>query len=340
MVDVAGRVNDHEWRDFLLSRSNATLYHTPEWKECLQRTFRYSSKYLFASDENGILTGILPLFLVNGRLFGRRLVTLPFSHVCGPVGDPESVNCLLEEAIALAEKMGDIPLILNSPVDSPRFGNSTNFSTYILDLNRDVNLISKKLGKGCRRAIIGAKKKGVTVRESREPFDLKEFHYLNSLNKKELGVPCHPLHFFENISIILSNMSRLYIAERDHEMIGGSLMLHYKDKVIYGYGAANPSALNYHPYHAVIWQSIQDACAEGYQSYDFGRCFHNDTGLMDFKRRWGTRELPLTYSNFPPKSRSGTNRSGAVVDIGGKILRHLPLGIYTALSERVFRELG
>lgn len=114
----------------------------------------------------------------------------------------------------------------------------------------------------------------------------------------------------------------------------------YKDRVIYGYGAANPSALKYHPYNAFIWQSIQDACAEGNQSYDFGRYSDGYTGLMDFKRRWGTRELLLKYSNYPPQSQSGPNRSRTFVDFWSKILRVLPLRIYTALSERVFGELG
>jgi hypothetical protein len=341
MIQVSNQAPLESWQDFLEKEPEASIYHTPEWKECLERTFRYSPKYIFASDENGVLTGILPLFLIDGKIFGKRLVSLPFSHICGPIGTSESVDLLIQEAKSIAENMGKIPLTINSPVDYPNFGYTTNYSTYVLDLSNDANVLWKSFDRGSVRwAINRAKKEEVTVRESRDHVDLKDFFYLNTLTKKDLGVPCHPLSFFTNISTILPDKYRLYLAERDHEIIGGGLMLRYKDKVIYGYGAAKPSELKYHPYNAFIWQSIQDACAEGNKSYDFGRCSHSDTGLMDFKRRWGTRELSLTYSNYPLQSQSGPNRSGAIVNFGSKILRLLPLRIYSAMSERIFGELG
>ena len=237
--------------------------------------------------------------------------------------------------------MGNIPLSINSYVDSPYFANTSQYSTYILDLKNDANVVWKNFDRGSVRwAIKRAKKEGVTVRESKDPVDIKEFFYLNTMTKKNLGVPCHPLYFFINIFSTLEDKCRLYLSERDQEIIGGGLMLHYKDQVIYGYGAADPSSLKYHPYNAFIWQSIQDACVEGKKLYDFGRCSHSNAGLMDFKRRWGTTDIPLRYSNYPPQSRSGLARSGTLVDFGSKILRVIPFQMYIKLSDRVFGELG
>jgi len=55
------------------------------------------------------------------------------------------------------------------------------------------------------------------------------------------------------------------------EIIGGGVMVFFKDTVIYGYGASNPNYLNLQPYNAFIWKSIEDACINGYNYYDFGR---------------------------------------------------------------------
>ena len=71
MVEIREQVSEGEWRRFLDVCSDATLYHTPEWKTFLEKTFDYKSLYLFAFDESGQLTGMLPLFEVKSRLTGQ-----------------------------------------------------------------------------------------------------------------------------------------------------------------------------------------------------------------------------------------------------------------------------
>lgn len=341
MIQVTKTVDESSWRDFLSGTPGASIYHTPEWMKFLKETFRYVPYYLFALDESGMITGLFPLFLVSGKLTGKRLVSLPFSHQCGPIGNDDSIPVLLKEAKSLSNSLGETKILVNARIDSPGFSYNTLYSTFILDLVQDPNAIWKMLDRGSVRwAIKRAKKEGVSVRESRDPIDVREFYRLNCLTKRELGVPCHPKRFLDNLFNYLGNNIKLYIAEHEGSIIGGGIFLYYKAQVIYGYGAADPDSLHLHPYHAFLWEGIREACSQRYGSFDFGRTFHKDTGLIEFKRRWGTREIPLEYSSYPMEANTRNLRNGVLYNFGKGIFRHLPMGIYTKLSDRLFGEFG
>jgi hypothetical protein len=104
MVEILRQIPENEWRRFLDEQSDATLYHTPEWKTFLEKTFDYKSRYLFATDESGQLTGMLPLFQVKSTLTGNRLCSVPFSHECGCIGDTSTQIALIDEAVAIKER--------------------------------------------------------------------------------------------------------------------------------------------------------------------------------------------------------------------------------------------
>jgi len=104
MVEIVQQVPEDEWRVYLERSSNATLYHTPEWKAFLEKTFGYESRYLFATDESGRLIGMLPLFEVRSRLTGNRLCSVPFSHECGCLGNDIAGTALIEGAITIKDK--------------------------------------------------------------------------------------------------------------------------------------------------------------------------------------------------------------------------------------------
>ena len=83
MTEIVTNVNEEQWSSFVHRCSSASIYHTPEWKNFLEKTFGYEPHYLFAKDENDNIAGLLPLFDVKSKLTGNRLCSVPFSHMCG-----------------------------------------------------------------------------------------------------------------------------------------------------------------------------------------------------------------------------------------------------------------
>ncbi len=265
MLKIVNHTHEDKWRELLNELDEATIYHTPEWRRFLENTFDYRPHYIFAEDETGKLMGMLPLFEIRSRLTRDRLCSVPFSHICGPIGDSSAKEELINVALEYLENLGVKWLEVRNEVGSPFFENQNSFSTYILNLSSDIDSIWKKLDKGSVRwAIKKSEKFGVSVESRNTIEDLRKFYELNCMTKKDLGVPCHPWYFFRNLLKFLNNNITLYIAIKDHEEIAGGIMVYFKGTVIYAYGASNPFALDVHPYHAFIWRSIRDACLNGY----------------------------------------------------------------------------
>ena len=341
MIEIINEAKEDEWKKFLDGCDAASIYHTPEWKKILEETFNYKAHYLFVEDDSGKIIGLLPLFHVKSKLTGRRLCSVPFSHVCGPIGDEDAVNFLIGEGVNLYEDLNVNHLEIRDRIDFEGFQRQSSFSTHVLELSNQPESIFNNLKTDVRRGVRRSIKKGVSVSETKNIRDLEEFYEINCITKKEIGVPCHPWKFFKNLFRFLADDVYLYIARYEGEIIAGGIMEYFKNDVLYGYGAANPDYLKLYPYNAFIWKSIEDACSNGYNHFDFGRTSYDNVGLINFKKRWGTVETKLCYSYYPknPESLTG-NRDNLKYKFGTKMIGKMPMSVYKKFSDMVFGSFG
>ena len=341
MITDSGKIRPDAWRHLLESEGNATIYHTPEWKNFLEATFPYTPRYLFSQNDAGELTGLLPLFQIEGMMGGSRLSSTPFAHDCGPIGQKKVCDELVHAALDLCNELQLKNLEIRGNGFEGKFNEVNNFSTYILPLSQNIPDVWKRLDKGSTRwAITKATKSNVTVESTRNTEDLREFYELNCLTKKELGVPCHPLKFFKNLFTIFGDNAVLYVARHDTRIIGGGVMLRFKDAVLYGYGGADPKCRNFNPYNAFIWRSIEDACNAGYKIFNFGRTSYDNTGLIQFKKKWGTVEKKLYYCYKNHPGSSSIDRTSFLCKMANLGLHMMPLPLYKSVSEKIFPGLG
>ena len=341
MIEVVQNIHEAVWRDFLAHEQKASLFHTPEWKNFICETFHYKPYYLFARDISGKITGLLPLYQIKSRLTGNRLCSLPFAYQCNIIGDPASQDALLSKALELVEDLKATYLEVRDWLDNSSFHVTNCYSTYILELSSNPEEVWKTFKSNVRRNIKQSQKYGVSVEETKDPKALQTFYQLNCITKRKLGSPCHPWNFFKNLFLYLNDHASLYIARFDNKIIAGGVMLSFDNHLIYGYGAADPAYLQFRPYNALLWKSIENACVRGYRYFDFGRVSTDNSGLIHFKSRWGTEERKLPYSYYPRKSRSQImNRNGFVYQMETKLLQMLPLSIYKGLSNFVFGHIG
>src|SRR5262252_3595833 len=94
------------WDRFVLDLPCGSPFHLIAWKESIEETFGYRPTYLVASRQ-GAIRGVLPLFLVNNLLTGKRLISTPFAVYGGILADSdEAREGLVEKAKQLGAELG------------------------------------------------------------------------------------------------------------------------------------------------------------------------------------------------------------------------------------------
>src|SRR5439155_16223323 len=137
---------------------------------------------------------------------------------------------------------------------------------------------------------------------------------------REKAVPPRSYRFFKTMWDVLrpQAMLRLLLAEQQGRLLAGSIFLWYGSTVCYAFTGRSSSDLWLRPNDAIQWTALHDACNEGFTRYDFGEVNEDDSGLADFKRKWGAEPTPLYRYYFPAPSRAerGLLASGYIRPIG------------------------
>jgi Acetyltransferase (GNAT) domain len=340
VTTIVRDVPEAEWRAFV-EGADGDLWYTPEWTWFLEQTFGFPRHHLFATDRSGAVSGLLPLFRVRSRITGDRLSAAPFTHFCGPLGGDEDRAALLAAACRLREDLGAGSLEIHAKVDSGVFQTSSLFSTYILDLSPGPESLRKRFSKNIQRGISQAQRLGVEVIRTRKAEDIAGFYRMNLLHKKDLGVLCHPRRFFDNLFSLFPDRATLYAARYQDETVAGSVILHHRGRYLYGYGAALAESRDLPAQKQILWEGIADACAAGGRSFDFGRVSQENEGLIRFKKSWGAGEKILTTSFYPaPRNRMAGRRDTRFFRVATSVIRAMPVGFFTRLSEAYFGSFG
>jgi len=307
-VKIIDPSKDTRWSDFISSHKYGSIYHHSAWKEVIQSTYKYTPLYFVLEDDEGRLRAGIPFFLIKSWLTGTRLVSLPFSDVCDPLIDTiENASGLLDAIISAKEKFGASYIEIRTQNNSEVFNAyemkmQPYYQTHVLTLKDDPEVLRKSFHKSCiQRSIKKAEKSNLTVRKGETVKDMRTFYNLHLLTRKRHGVPPQPYKFFQNIWELMypRGLVTLLLAESNNRVIAGIVLFKFGDTVYYKYGASEESFLTYRPNHLLMWKSIEMACNEGFRYFDFGRTSADNTGLTDFKSRWGAKEYQLSYLYFP-----------------------------------------
>lgn len=294
------------WNEFV-TQQQATVFHTSAWARVIQEAYGYLPQYYVIENDVGQISAALPCYLVKSMLTGKRLVCLPFSDYCCPLGhDATDITLLLDFVKKEVDsgpasyleirgsQHGITPAKLNFIPRNYHF-------LYVLDLKPDIDILSKSFHDSVRRGIRQAEKRGVIARMTRAEADLNHFYKLNVATRKKLGVLPQPYAFFKALfrHVISQNLGFMLMAEWEGKVIAGVLFLTYKDTIYYKFNASDEEHLQKRPNHLIIWESIRYAFAHNYKHLDLGRCSLEEESLRTFKSRWGAKEIYLPYYYYP-----------------------------------------
>jgi hypothetical protein len=298
-------LQDVRWSQFLETRPMATLFHTKEWLDALQRTYGYRASVLTNSGPEERLTNGLVFCRVRSWLTGRRLVSVPFSDHCTPLIDSERefgslLSGLRQEADHGGERYLEIRSIAGVAGMSPDLSVSATFCLHILDLRPSLNEIFHAFHGSCiRRKIASAQRKELTYEEGTSPELVHKFYQLTLLTRRRQQIPPQPLSWFRNLIACLGDRVKIRLAYHEGQPAASILTIRYKGTMTYKYGCSDLRFHRLGPMQLLMWTAIQDAKENGLLEFDMGRTDWSNEGLLTFKDRWGAARSTLLYYRHP-----------------------------------------
>ncbi len=306
-ISIIDPTTDCRWDQFVANQPQGTIFHTSAWAAVINEAYGYLPRYYVLENEAGQFRAAIPLYLVRSKLTGERLICLPFSDSCCPLGNDADDIALLLNSVKKDIKAGVASYLEirgwqnGVPPAQLDLTKRDYHLMHQLDLEPSVNVLKERFHHSIRRSIHQGEKRGVTVRMTHAEAYLDNFYKLNVATRKKLGVWPQPHAFFEALyrHIISDKLGILGVAESEKKVIAGVILLAYKDTIYYKFNASDEKYLQKRPNHVLIWESIQYSCATGYKLFDFGRCSPEEEGLRIFKSRWGANEYKLPYFYYP-----------------------------------------
>jgi Acetyltransferase (GNAT) domain len=320
-----------EWDAIFEACDHATFFQSREWAEVWQRYTRGrlepAAWSLRFSDG---LTAVLPASRTRLR---HGLSRHYFSSPADTYGGWLSTDALTGDhrellVVHLRRQMPNLSLRIN-PFDpfmaEMKFGVVVHDETHALRLTEDTEAIEKRFSRGHRGAIRSARKKGVTVSLATELEQWKSYYsaYEDSLRRwgpRASSRYAWPL--FDHLYRLASPRVRLWIAERDGELLAGALCFYAQSHVGWWHGAAFESAFHLRPMNLLLAEVIGEASLRGYSWFDFNPSGGN-AGVEDFKRRFGARPLTTPVIRTATSWRRAGRKVNMVKHVVGRNLAWL-----------------
>jgi FemAB-related protein (PEP-CTERM system-associated) len=335
MVTVArlGQSGD-AWDRFVERHPTATVAHLRAWGSVIHGAYGHEVAYLLA-EEGGEPVGALPVVLIRSRLFGCRLVSMPFldyGGVLAPPGSPAEA-ALARAALDLARERGAQTLGLRQfhstglgqPVTDDRV-------TMLMPLTSEEAVWRALPSERRNRVRKGAKCGLGSVWGGAEL--LEDFYRVFATNMRDLGSPVHSRRFFALMLEALAGVARvLLVRDADGRAVGAAIGLFFRDTIMVPWVSSLREAFALCPNFALYWEVIRTGCAAGYRWLDFGRSLRS-AGTFEFKRQWGAEPRPLPWIFIdvvagapPPTDRDAGRYAGLIA-----AWKRLPVPLATVLG--------
>jgi len=310
-----------------MSHPFGSIFHTTSWMSVVRKTYGIEPRYVYL-EKNGRIRACLPLFMIRSFITGDRMLGLPAASTCEPLTDGEALSRMMEFVQGIPDPEKWVPWEIRTserfPVQIPfACRRNLHFVTHLLNLDRPLKDVWASFHRGqVVRSIRKALRSGLTLTDCRDRGEVSEFYSLYLKMRTHRGLLPQPLSFFQNLWDELSpkGLVQLSFARLGSRAVSAVFLLKYRDAVIYEYGATHPAALKARPSHLLLWRSIRMAHSEGYRWFDFGRTGLDNTGLLIFKDRWGTKRVPLVYFQAPAGTRIGSLRQKCFLPTAMNIL--------------------
>ncbi|MCD4670345.1 MAG: GNAT family N-acetyltransferase, partial [Actinomycetia bacterium] len=328
-----------QWNDFVTTHPKATIFHHPAWAKLLAECYGFRPFVLVTYDQSGNLSAGQPFLVVRSLLTGYRWISLPYSDYCNPLyTDPSSLERLTDKLVQLSQnkKTPRLSVRWNLPARS----SITSYSHYALHqlaLGTSAEWQEQRLSRMHRKNIRAAQRNGVRVEQGTSLEHTEEFYRLQLQTRHRKGLPAQPWRFFRLLKELVfdQDLGFILLAYREEECLAGMVCLHWQQLLMCKYAASREEALKLRPNNLLFWTAIRWGIEHGYEVLDMGRSALENTGLREFKTRWGATEQPLVYSTLAGSATE--KRDGHIMRVLNTVIRNSPVWMSRITGEFLYR---
>lgn len=319
------------WRILTQDNRQAWLYHSEKWIELLRRV--YGLRIMVAELDSPASPSAACVLAQSRNPFVRRVVALPFSDICSPLGDFNEVSDLLRGLVGLRRQLGSIEL---RGVAAPEpWTQLDHFALWKLDLRKSLRTLELSLSKNFRHNIQKAARHGITVTHGAGDDLIERFYRLNVDSRHRLGLPAPPLRLFRTIGEIFKEDLDIWIGSNGDRDLVAVLLLSHGFRIHYKW-LARASGETYGASHLVLWSVVEHSVGR-FEELDLGRADRRNLGLSRFKHAIGAAPTPLPCSFFPhaPHLSSAEHLSGISL-IATRAWKLLPLPLVRTIGGAIY----
>ena len=349
-VYVVDPLRDPRGDEFLQWHPRASLFHSSGWLRALAMTYGYRPIAFTTCGLAEPLRNAAVFCQVESWLTGKRLVSLPFSDHCEWLVENKEdtvVICARLEREIERERWRYIELRalhqLEIPILLPQ--SQIRYTFHALDLRPNLETIFANFHKSCiQRKISRSEREGLTYCEGSSDLLLNHFYRLFRTTRVRHRMPPAPRRWFANLIRYLGDTIKIRVALKSGRPVAAMITARYKDTMMYKYGCSDTRFNRLGGMHLLFWRAIQEAKNSGLNYFDFGRTDAEQTGLINFKGRWGAAESVLDYSRYSATDsanhlfdlQTGTRKAKAVKFI----LSQLPSGLVARIGRLLYPHVG
>ncbi|BBD62244.1 hypothetical protein NIES2109_50830 [Nostoc sp. HK-01] len=319
-VELLTPNKEYTYEDLLHSCSSSLLYSSIKYRNFLQRILVNSQDYYLLAYDSGCLVGALPSFIKRNSTYGNVLNSLPFYGSNGGViispqaANPEKVKQALIESfhtLAVQESVV-VSTLISNPLESDvnfyesyslytlrdeRIGQLVNLPTDISNHEKIADSLMNLFHQKTRNCVRKAQKSEITIYHSDSLTALQALVDLHEDNISAIGGISKPFSVFKAIreTFVYDQDYRIYLAEKDGQIIAGLLIFFYNRTAEYYTPATLASHRIYQPMSLIIYEAMLEAAKRGCLYWNWGGTWLTQTGVYNFKSRWGTQDKKYFY---------------------------------------------
>ncbi|MCK4676155.1 MAG: FemAB family PEP-CTERM system-associated protein [Gammaproteobacteria bacterium] len=333
-----------EWNYYVSTNSASCIHHRVEWRNILSQSYGHESLYLCARNDSQSIVGILPLIHMKSRLFGNKLVSLPFFQRGGAIADSPLIESeLLQAASTYGSKLGvdfieyrdDIPRE-NLPGPSAVQTHKVNM---VLALPETQETLWQGFTSKLRAQIRRAQREQPQVFIGGKEY-LNDFYTIYSRNMRDLGSPVQSKHFIKNILLNFPDNSWLIIIKLQQRPVAAGFLLGSGDTMEIPLASTIRDVNHLSMNMFLYWEVLRFAIKQNYSQFDFGRSSKN-AGTYRFKQQWGAQPKQLYWhywlgNSAAPPSLNPANPKYALII---KVWKRLPVVLANLLGPAIVKNL-
>ena len=299
MIKTLDKANYARWDSYVQQSSEATFFHQAGWKDVIETAFGHKTYFLYA-ENNGEITGLLPLVQVNSLLFGNTLVSTAFCVYGGIVANDEQTYLELDkEACRLAVELGvDCLEMRNRVQKTPERPYKELYVTFRKELDADIEKNMQAIPRKQRAMVRKGIEAGLT---SSIDDGVDRLHLAYSESVRNLGTPVFSKKYFQTLKDVFGEQCEVLTIDLNGQLVASVMSFYFKDQVLPYYGGGTGLARNLKGNDFMYWEVMRRAVEKGIKIFDYGRS-KIGTGSYSFKKNWGFIPEPLFYEFYLVKA--------------------------------------